>query len=103
MIPWPDGYYVSPLAQLICAFVIGLVISWLSASLALVLFVTIILESIFFSCHYHTGNWLVGLRVSVIFSSIAGWIVGRSIHRLPTYVFSKRCDKKHGLKWLCRK
>lgn len=101
MIPWPEGYHVSPITQLICAFVIGLVLSFLSASLVLIVFVVIIMESIFFSCNHH--RWLPALRISVLFSSIAGWICGRSIHRMESYVVSKRHDNKHKMKWLCRK
>lgn len=101
MIPWPDGYYASPLAQIICAFVIGLVISWLSASLVIVIVTIVILEAFFCACNYE--QYSVFLRVSVLFASVAGWIIGRSVHRLETFVISRRHDKKYGLKYIARK
>lgn len=101
MIPWPDGYHASPLAQIICAFVIGLVLSWLSSSLVLIVVTIIILEAFFCACNYH--RYSVFFRTAVLFSSVAGWIVGRSIHRMETYIISKRHDEKHGIRYIRRR
>jgi hypothetical protein len=97
-----DGYQESPLAQMIIAFVIGIIFAFLSPSLVLILTFAIVMENFVFAYNYPRGNWSLMVRVSVVFSSLAGWILGRSFHRLRTYFVSKKYDKKHGLRCICR-
>ena len=40
-------------------------------------------------------------RVGVVFGYIFGWMIGRSLHDLESYVISKDSDKERGFGWIC--
>lgn len=98
-----DGYCASPLAQIIFVFIIALILSWCAVSLVLVISFALIMECIVFSMYYCHGKWSLFLRTTLIFASIAGWIVGRSLFKMESYFISDKHDRKRNLKCIGRK
>ncbi len=88
----------SVLALLIVSFVVGLLFAWCTSSLILLIAYMTIVELICFSVIYPTGEWSCFYRTGYIFSSILGWIIGRAIHKLPTFFLCKKRDKRYGLR-----
>lgn len=98
MIDLYESYCESPIVQLLCTFIIGLILSWLSVSLTLILGLAIVFEAILFSFSYHTGKYNMFLRTSLVFSSVAGWLVGRSLFRLKSHYVCEHYDSYCGLR-----
>lgn len=87
--------------MLIISFIIGLIFSWVSCSLILLLTYMVYVELIVFMFVYPTGKWETFNRIGYVFASLLGWIIGRVIHKLPTHFISKEEDKRYGLRLVC--
>ena len=75
----PLGY--TPLAQVIVSFVLGLLLSYWSVALVIVLLFLIVYDLAFYLviANYDYGRWYLLARAGVIFAYIAGWIIGRYV------------------------
>lgn len=96
----PASY--TPLAQIIVSIASGLIFSWLSASLSLLLLFLIIYEALYFAMVCR-NRWALSTRIGVIAGYIAGWLIGRSIHKMETFYFNREFDDEHHIQCMYRR
>lgn len=89
----------SVISQIIVAFVVGLILSCLSVSFIVILFFSVILEMITFYALKNTGKWIPVHRLSFFCSYILGWVTGRTVYRMKTFIISKEVDEYLKIGW----
>jgi len=94
----PIGY--TPLAQIIVSFVLGLIFSYFSMGLAIIVFFLVIYDSFCYAlaAGYDYRRWFLMARVGVIFAYVAGWLIARALLGLDSVYINKDKDEKTGLK-----
>lgn len=88
----PIGY--APLAQIIIAFVLGLILSYFTHSLVIILIFLIAYEVAYaiITLRYDNDRWQFFARIGVVVGYIAGWIVGRALLGFPSSFITRDHD-----------
>ena len=88
-------YYMSPfpLAQLLIAFSIGVILSPFSGALIFILGFALIVDIYVF--HSDNDNYDILLRIGIILAYIFGWIIGKSVTGIDIPFMSSHMDNKH--------
>lgn len=94
----PLGY--TPLAQIIISFVLGLIFSYFSTALVVIVFFLVVYDAFCYAlaAGYDYRRWYLLARVGVIFAYVAGWMIARALLGLDSVYVNKKNDEKAGVK-----
>jgi hypothetical protein len=96
----PIGY--TPLAQIIVAFVLALILSYFTHSFLIILAFLIIYEIAYavITVRYDNDRWHLFARIGVVIAYVAGWIVGRALLGFPSAFISRDYDHACDMKFI---
>jgi len=89
------GIQVEFVSQVAYAFAVGLIVSWITQSLILVLTFMIVYESFLFFAFYKYGMWNAKLRITVMIVYLFSWFIGRTLHGLKVTCINRDFDVQH--------
>ena len=89
--------YDNDIIIIIISFAFGIMLSWLTSSLSLILLTIVITEMIYFASTWKYGKWDSCIRICNICVYLLGWVVGRFIHQLTTHTIHRETDAIWGI------